>query len=275
MSCSTRICVRPRCFSTSKVSASLPFSPLRRPAAGSSSSRTRGRCASARATASSRSWPSGSDPAGSAARSSRPTSVSAACASSSIRRSSPHCQGTRSIASTKPVRVHEWHPTIAFPRTSRCASGGVVWNTVARPADARRCAVHRVTSRPSTTTLPSSMRSRPEMQPSSVDFPAPFGPIRHVSEPRPIARSTASTAATAPNALVTPRTSQARPAASGVSTGSTISRTLPRRPPAACTTRCFRPTCCPSGSRCGSVGPMSRAGRRVWATAGAWSPEPC
>jgi hypothetical protein len=51
------------------------------------------------------------------------------------------------------------------------------------------------------------------MQPSSVDFPAPFGPIRHVSEPRSTPRLTSSTAARPPNDLVTPPTSQARSAA--------------------------------------------------------------
>ena len=51
------------------------------------------------------------------------------------------------------------------------------------------------------------------MHPSSVDFPAPFGPIRHVSDPRSTASVTSSTAATAPNDFVTPRTSQARSAA--------------------------------------------------------------
>ena len=47
------------------------------------------------------------------------------------------------------------------------------------------------------------------MQPSSVDFPAPFGPIRHVSEPRSMRRLTSSTAATAPKDFPTPSTSQA------------------------------------------------------------------
>ena len=47
------------------------------------------------------------------------------------------------------------------------------------------------------------------MQPSSVDFPAPFGPIRHVSEPAATSSETSSTALTAPNAFVTPTSSQA------------------------------------------------------------------
>ena len=40
-----------------------------------------------------------------------------------------------------------------------------------------------MTSCPSMRTAPLSTGWSPEMQPSSVDFPAPFGPMRHVSEP--------------------------------------------------------------------------------------------
>jgi hypothetical protein len=47
------------------------------------------------------------------------------------------------------------------------------------------------------------------MQPRSVDLPAPFGPIRHVSEPRSIRTETSSTAATEPNDFRTPSTSHA------------------------------------------------------------------
>ena len=47
------------------------------------------------------------------------------------------------------------------------------------------------------------------MQPSRVDFPAPFGPMRHVSEPVATSNETSSTALTAPNAFVTPKSSQA------------------------------------------------------------------
>ena len=47
------------------------------------------------------------------------------------------------------------------------------------------------------------------MHPSSVDLPAPFGPIRQVSDPAAIASETSSTALTAPNDLVTPTSSHA------------------------------------------------------------------
>ena len=46
------------------------------------------------------------------------------------------------------------------------------------------------------------------MQPSRVDFPAPFGPIRHVSDPAATTSETSSTALTAPNDFVTPESSQ-------------------------------------------------------------------
>ena len=68
MSCSTSTIVSPRPESVRKASTRRAFSPARKPAAGSSSSSTEGRCASARAMASRRSCPSGSTAAGSSAR---------------------------------------------------------------------------------------------------------------------------------------------------------------------------------------------------------------
>ena len=47
------------------------------------------------------------------------------------------------------------------------------------------------------------------MQPSSVDFPAPLGPIKQVREPGATRRVTSSTAWTAPKDLPTPRASHA------------------------------------------------------------------
>src|SRR6185503_16548178 len=122
---------------------------------------------------------------------------------------SRHCHGGRSMFSTKPVRERTCAPTAALPSTSSSASGRVVWNTVANPCRARRCGGQRVTSRPSTRTTPPSTRWKPEMQPRRVDFPAPFGPIRQVSEPAATSSETSSTALTAPNAFVTPVSSQA------------------------------------------------------------------
>ena len=77
------------------------------------------------------------------------------------------------------------------------------------PCCARRCGGHRVTSRPSTRTAPLVDARKPEMHPSSVDLPAPFGPMRQVSEPSTMPSETSSTAATAPNAFVTPESSHA------------------------------------------------------------------
>jgi hypothetical protein len=49
------------------------------------------------------------------------------------------------------------------------------------------------------------------MQCSRVDFPAPFGPIRQVSEPRSTSNPTSCTALTAPNDFETPSTTRAGP----------------------------------------------------------------
>ena len=105
-----------------------------------------GRCASARAIASRRSWPSGSTAAGADVRSASATISSASRASRLMRCSSRHCQGGRSMLSTNPDRDGRARPTAALSRTSSCSSGRVVWKTVARPLRARRCGGQRVTS---------------------------------------------------------------------------------------------------------------------------------
>ena len=154
--------------------------------------------------------PSGRTAAGSEARPSSPTISSASRASFRTRCCSRHCQGGRSMLSTKPVRERTCAPTAALSSTSSSASGRVVWNTVAKPVP---CAAMR---RPARDVSPvdvarrrSSTRWKPEMHPSSVDFPAPFGPIRQVREPAAMSSETSSTALTAPNAFVTPESSHA------------------------------------------------------------------
>ena len=71
------------------------------------------------------------------------------------------------------------------------------------------------------------------MHPRSVDLPAPFGPMRQVSEPSTMSRVTSSTALTAPNAFVTPESSHASvapvSAASGAETAPTDSGYLKQR----------------------------------------------
>ena len=52
------------------------------------------------------------------------------------------------------------------------------WNVRASPARARRCALQPVTRRPASSTLPAVGKSKPESTLTSVDLPAPFGPIR-------------------------------------------------------------------------------------------------
>ena len=150
---------------------------------------------------------------------SSPTTSSARRASRRTRSSSRHCQGGRSMLSTKPDRERTWAPTAALSSTSSSLSGRVVWKTVASPRRALRCGGHRVTSRPATRTVPSSTAWNPETHPSSVDLPAPFGPMRQVSEPSAIPSETSSTAATAPNAFVTPESSHTSCAPGSTATG--------------------------------------------------------
>src|SRR5688572_30647520 len=68
------------------------------------------------------------------------------------------------------------------------------------------------------------------MQPRRVDFPAPLGPIRHVSEPAATSSETSSTALTAPNAFMTPESSQATSRAGSDASGRDAAATRFRLP---------------------------------------------
>ena len=68
--------------------------------------------------------------------------------------------------------------TSTFSRTDSVPNERLCWKVRARPARTRRCALQPVTSRPSSSTTPSSGRSNPVSTLTSVDLPAPFGPIR-------------------------------------------------------------------------------------------------
>ena len=204
MSCSTRICVRPRSRSVLSACASLSFSAARSPAAGSSSRSSRGRWARARATESSRSCPIGSVVA--ANRPGQRARRARALRGPRPSRAVPRATATAVAAS--PRRIRRASTYGSRRRRSRARRGTrerVSPGRRPRPRRARRCAGQLVTSLPSTTMRPSSTGRNPDMQPRSVDLPAPFGPIRHVSEPLANSSVTSSTAATAPNLLVTPQ----------------------------------------------------------------------
>ena len=131
-------------------------------------------------------------------------------ASRRTRSSSRHCQGGRSMLARNP------HASGRVLRRQRCRVrraaraarvSGRPWRARGGHGDApasasrrgRRCARR-----------PRPRGWKPEMQPRSVDFPAPFGPIRQVREPDAMASETSSTALTAPKDLVTPASAHAR-----------------------------------------------------------------
>ena len=68
--------------------------------------------------------------------------------------------------------------TSTFSRTLRSRNERLCWNVRARPERPRRCALHLVTSRSSSSIVPAVGVSKPLMRLTSVDLPAPFGPIR-------------------------------------------------------------------------------------------------
>src|SRR5206468_6139406 len=67
--------------------------------------------------------------------------------------------------------------TSTFSCTVSDRKAWLCWKVLASPCLPRRLGLHRVTSRPSSSTLPELGRSKPLRRFTSVDFPAPFGPI--------------------------------------------------------------------------------------------------
>src|SRR5919204_5510067 len=82
-----------------------------------------------------------------------------------------------------------------------------------------------VRSRPPTRTRPAVGRTRPEIVPSKVDFPAPLAPISATSSPLPTCRSTPKSTGPAPKPAVSPCTSSSgvSSAALGLSAGISLS----------------------------------------------------
>ncbi len=89
--------------------------------------------------------------------------------------------------------------TVRPPKSSGC------WKVRASPRSARRCGRARVTSSPSSRTVPAVGLRRPESTPNNVLFPAPLGPTRPTMVCGGTVNSTPSTATNPPNRTVTPR----------------------------------------------------------------------
>ena len=152
-----------------------------RPAPGSSSSTNAGSVASARATPSRRSWPCGSSPADRV-----PVERRAAAISSSARARAVARPGARRRAPR--------------PRCSRERSALGTSGCAGRSARSRRgrAGAGSSRSRParSSSTLPEVGASNPVSTFTSVDLPAPFGPIRPTTSCRCSSSVTSSSACT-------------------------------------------------------------------------------
>src|SRR5919201_3830333 len=96
------------------------------------------------------------------------------------------------------------------------------WGTWATPALTILSGRAPVRSRPPTSTRPAVGRTRPEIVPSKVDFPAPLAPISATSSPSLTRRSTPKSTGPAPNPAVRPRTSS-----SGASAAFSLSAGIP------------------------------------------------
>src|SRR5581483_11947837 len=156
-----------------------------RPAAGSSRRTNRGSVASARATPRRRSSPCASAAAGASASRSRPS-----CASRpSARRAAARGEVPTPSAATS-----------TFSRTVSPGNAWLCWNVRARPRRPRRCGGQRVTSWPSSSTVPAVGRSKPVSRFTSVDLPAPFGPMRPTTSPGSSSSVTSRSAWTPSNA---------------------------------------------------------------------------
>ena len=248
--------MRPRCLSARSVSASRAFSALRRPAAGSSSSRTSGplrECArhGEQPELAEGQRAGGHGRAVGEARRARalrgpPPRSGAPRAAPTARAASPRRTPSASRSGSRPSRSRARRDVRAAASSGRrCRARPRA--PVRRPArdvvplhdDASRVDAEQPGDAAEQRRLARAVRADQARQRAALDRRG----------------STSSTAATAPNVFVTPRTSQARSAAPvSLSASSAIGGTPLRTGPWACTRRFFPPTCCPSGSRCGSVG---------------------
>ena len=124
---------------------------------------------------------------------------------------------TRALSSAVGALQVAAGPSTAGPgawRPARPPSGGRGRSCPGRPRPAGRCgrcpggpacrSAARAARCPSSSTLPASGRSWPQMQLNSVVLPAPLGPTSPTLSPRSTAKVTSSTAVIPPNALATP-----------------------------------------------------------------------
>src|SRR6266851_4122982 len=193
MMCSTITMVMPERWMSRTRSMASCTSRWVRPAIASSSKRTLGSVASARAISSRLRPGVPSERAGALASRLMPTrsSTARALASASVR-----------------WEVRRNAPIITFSSTDMPSNVCGTWKVRARPSCTRTSGARWVMSWPSNKTLPDVDRRSPVRQLNSVDLPAPFGPIRPRMSPCSSVTDAASTALKLPKAFVTSRASR-------------------------------------------------------------------
>ena len=162
-----------------------------RPAAGSSMSTKLGSMASARATPRRRSSPCASAPA-----------RRCPCAAEAEQRQQLAGPPARLARRRRPTPSAA---TSTFSRTVRSRNDLECWNVRASPARPRRCGLQLVISRPSSSIAPEVGKSNPVIRFTSVDLPAPFGPIRPTTSCCRSSSVTSSSACTPSNERETER----------------------------------------------------------------------
>src|SRR5467141_846675 len=193
MMCSTITMVMPERWISRTRSIASCTSRWVRPAIASSSKRTFGSVASARAISNRLRPGVPSERAGASASLLIPTRSSTARARTSA---SARCEVRRNA------------PIITFSSTDMPSNVCGTWKVRARPRCARASGVRLVMSCPSSRTLPEVDKRSPVRQLNSVDLPAPFGPIRPRMSPCSSVTEAASTALKLPKAFVTLRASR-------------------------------------------------------------------
>src|SRR5258708_11863103 len=193
MMCSTITSVIPERWMSRTRSIASCTSRWVRPAIASSSSRTFGSVASARAISSRLRPGVPSDRAGASASLLMPTRSSTA----------------RDLASASARwEVRRNAPIITFSSTDMPSKVCGTWKVRARPSCARASGVRLVMSWPSNKTLPDVDKRSPVRQLKKVDLPAPFGPIKPKMSPCSSVTDAASTALKLPKAFVTSQASR-------------------------------------------------------------------
>src|SRR5258707_9628835 len=193
MMCSTMTSVMPDRWMSRTRSIASCTSRWVRPAIASSSKRTLGSVASARAISSRLRPGVPSERADASANRLMPTRSSTARARASA---SPRWEVRRNA------------PIITFSSTDMPSNVCGTWNVRASPSCARASGGKSVMSWPSNKTVPDVEKRSPVRKLNRVDLPAPFGPIRPRMSPCASVTEAPSTALKLPKAFVTSRASR-------------------------------------------------------------------